>query len=180
MTSSLDTAEGPESSIMVLVPAVERLVGPWRERYDPRAPVGVPAHITLLYPFLPPAEIDDTTVADLRRLLSTFEPFPFHLAATGRFPGVLYLAPEPAEPFVAMSDAIAKRWPEAPPYGGKYPSTVPHLTVAHLDDSARIDEIERVIAPALPVDTIASSAWLLVQDHGGRWWVRARLAFGRR
>lgn len=178
MTSSLGDAGVPESSIMVLVPAAEPVVGPWRDRYDPRAPIGVPAHVTLLYPFLPPDRIDDAVVAELQVLLRTFEPFAFGLVAAGRFPGVLYLAPDPAEPFVAMSDAIAARWPEAPPYGGKFSSNVPHLTVAHLDDSERLDELERVIAPSLPIETAATSAWLLVQDDAGSWWVRSRLALG--
>lgn len=178
MTNSLGASGAPESSIMVLVRAVESLVGPWRELYDPRAPLGVPAHITLLYPFLPPDQITHEVVDELRQLFSAFEPFPFRLTRAGRFPGVLYLAPEPVEPFLMMSLAVATRWPEAPPYGGRYPSTVPHLTVAHLADDARVDELERVITPALPIDTTAASAWLLVQDNNGQWWFRSRLALG--
>lgn len=180
MSSSLGTSGRPESSIMVLVHAAEPLVGAWRAQYDPRAPVGVPAHVTVLYPFLAPDDIDDDVVAELRLLLTRCEPFAFRLSRAGRFPGVLYLVPEPAEPFVAMTDAIAHRWPEAPPYGGTHASVIPHLTVAHLDDSERLDEIERVILPALPIETAATSAYLMVQGDDGRWWVRARLALGSR
>ena len=47
-----------ESGLVVLVPQAEALVKPFRDRYDPSAATGVPAHITLLYPFKPPDEID--------------------------------------------------------------------------------------------------------------------------
>jgi hypothetical protein len=42
-----------ESALVVLVPEAEPLVGPFRERYDPSASAGMPAHITINYPFLP-------------------------------------------------------------------------------------------------------------------------------
>lgn len=38
-----------------LFPATEPVVGPLRERHTPDAPAGMPAHVTLVYPFL-----DDT------------------------------------------------------------------------------------------------------------------------
>ena len=37
-----------------LPPELEEL----RQHHDPMAPFGVPAHVTLLYPFLPSAELD--------------------------------------------------------------------------------------------------------------------------
>lgn len=168
----------PESSILVLVPDAEPVVNPWRQRYDPLAPVGVAAHVTLLYPFLPPHEIDETVVAELRRVLGEFEPFDFAFRETGRFPGVLFLKPEPAEPFIAMTKAIVRRWPQCAPYGGRYDTVVPHSTVGHLDDPARLDELDKVITPGLPIETQVSSAWLLVQDDDGNWWVRSRLGLG--
>ena len=42
-----------ESALVVLVPEAEAIVGRLRQRYDPSAAVGMPAHITLNYPFLP-------------------------------------------------------------------------------------------------------------------------------
>lgn len=178
--SMLGASGRPESSIMVLARPAEQLVGPWRARYDPTSPIGVPAHITLLYPFVEPDEIDDMVVEGLRNVLAAFEPFAFQLAKPARFPGVLYLAPDPAEPFVAMTAAIAQRWPQAPPYGGAFERLVPHLTVARLDDPARLDEIQAVITPALPIEAFAASACLLVQSDDGRWWIRARLSLGKR
>ena len=42
-----------ETALVVLVPEAEAIVGRLRQRYDPSAAVGMPAHITINYPFLP-------------------------------------------------------------------------------------------------------------------------------
>jgi len=42
-----------ESALVILVPEAEAIVGRLRQRYDPSAAVGMLAHITLNYPFLP-------------------------------------------------------------------------------------------------------------------------------
>jgi hypothetical protein len=42
-----------QSALLLPVPAAEAAVGPYRALLDPSARDGVPAHITVLYPFLP-------------------------------------------------------------------------------------------------------------------------------
>jgi len=91
-----------ETALVVLVPEAEFLVKPFRDRFDPSAALGVPAHITLLYPFKPPDEIDEVLLAQLRDGFARFAPIAFALQSIRRFPGVLYLAPDPAEPFRAL------------------------------------------------------------------------------
>jgi hypothetical protein len=44
----------PLNESALVVPEAEPLVKPFRDRYDPSAAAGVPAHITLLYPFKQP------------------------------------------------------------------------------------------------------------------------------
>ncbi len=44
---------------MVPVPAVEPLVARYRDRFDAAAGGGVPAHITVLYPFVEPSAWTD-------------------------------------------------------------------------------------------------------------------------
>src|SRR5437660_989822 len=58
---------GPESALLIPVPEAEPLVGQWRLEHDPSARAGVPPHVTLLYPFLPP---DDITPGDLDELFA--------------------------------------------------------------------------------------------------------------
>jgi hypothetical protein len=56
---------GPRSALIVEVPAAEPAVARHRERLDSSAPLGVPAHITVLYPFLPPGAIGPAVLGDL-------------------------------------------------------------------------------------------------------------------
>lgn len=121
----------PQSALGVTVPEAEPWVKDLRERYDPTAAVGVPAHITVLFPFVPPNLLTDD---DLARTTDTFQrirSFEFRLEQVDRFPESLYLVPEPDEPFISLTEAIVREFPEYPPYGGKFPKIVPHLTVAN-------------------------------------------------
>jgi hypothetical protein len=54
-----------QSALLLAVPAAEAAAGPHRARLDASARDGVPAHITVLYPFLPPAEIGPHVLAGL-------------------------------------------------------------------------------------------------------------------
>ena len=84
---------------------------PFRDRYDPSAAAGVPAHITLLYPFKSPDEVDQAVIDDLRHCFRRFASFRFALAPIRRFPdAVLYLAPAPDEPFRQLTLAIWDRY----------------------------------------------------------------------
>ena len=95
-----------ESALVVLVPEAEAVVKPFRDRYDPSAAAGMHAHITLLYPFKVPDEIDDNALGKLRDGFARFEPARFALSAIRRFPEVVYLAPEPGDPFRQLTLAI--------------------------------------------------------------------------
>ena len=89
-----------ESALIVLVPEAEPLVGSLRNKYDPSAAEGVPAHVTVLYPFKQPTEIVEGVLDMLRRTFAEFSPFQFSLAEARRFQsGVLYLALTDAERF---------------------------------------------------------------------------------
>ncbi|HEY2283315.1 MAG TPA: 2'-5' RNA ligase family protein [Solirubrobacteraceae bacterium] len=125
---------------------------------------GIPAHITLLYPFLPARSIDGDTEAALASLLLEIPAFEFALSGIGRFPGVVYLAPEPAERFVALTEALVARWPEQQPYGGDYPEMIPHLTVSY---GAPIPD---GLAERLPLAARAEEVWLM--SRAGSGWVR--------
>jgi 2'-5' RNA ligase len=163
--------EAPESALVVNVPEAEPYVGALRERFDPVAKLGVPAHITVLYPFIPPEQITDTVLRKLRGVLSSLTPFDFRLVRIARFPTALYLAPEPAQPFVGLTERIMRAFPEYPPYGGQYDSIVPHLTVAQAG-TAEHDVAEAELIAALPsrVGIEAScNEVVLIENSSGRW-----------
>ena len=109
-----------QSTLFVPVPEAEPWVKDLRERYDPIAAAGVPAHITVLFPFISP---DLLTASDLVRtaeIFQCFQSFGFRLEQVDRFPESLYLVPEPDEPLISLTEAIVREFPEYPPYGGKF------------------------------------------------------------
>jgi 2'-5' RNA ligase len=171
-----------ESVLVALVPEAEALVKPFRDRYDPSAAAGMPAHVTLLYPFKLPDELDDALLANLRHCFARFAPFRFALTSISRFPvEVLYLAPEPDEPFRRLTLAIWERYPETPPYGGKWPDIIPHLSVASLADERRLgcvaDEFAQACRRKLPIHARAAEVALMV-TRSGRWQIHSMLRLG--
>jgi 2'-5' RNA ligase len=121
-------------------------------------PHDLPPHVTILFPG--PADVPALVEA-----LEPFEAFDVVFARLDRFPGILWLAPEPAEPFVALTEAVVRRFPDRKPYGGRYSSIVPHLTVAQ----AALDETEELIQPLLPLHSRAESVVLYQSADGSHW-----------
>lgn len=162
-----------ESAVVVVMDAVDPVVAAWRSRYDRSAAVGVPAHVTVLYPFLPLEQVTGDVVTRLAEIVAAEPVFDVTFAAFGRFPGaVLWLDPEPADPFRRLTHAIWAAWPQAPPYGGAYDGVVPHLTVAEHDDETLLAEITADVTPRLPVRmTVARAQLLAVGD--GAWTTQA-------
>jgi 2'-5' RNA ligase len=143
----------------------------------------VPAHVTLLYPFKPPVEIDTQVIEALAKLFSSFQSFDTSFSRVKRFPGVLYLAPEPDEAFRHLTASIAKQFPEAPPYGGRFNEVVPHLTVADLNDSDRLDAVandfETAAKGRLPIHAYVREV-CLIDNQSGRWVARQRFVLAER
>jgi 2'-5' RNA ligase len=159
-----------ESAIVVNVPEAERYVSGLREQFDPSARLGAPAHITLLYPFAEPSEI---TVPILNRLTAIFSkvvPFSFRLTTPARFADTLYLAPEPADPFITLTRAIVARFPRYQPYGGQFVSVVPHLTVAR-GSGRDLVFIEQTLSTSLSSQGIEALCHevVLIENSSGRW-----------
>jgi 2'-5' RNA ligase len=168
-------ATGGGSAIILPVPAAEPLVSGWRLRHDPSAAAGVPAHVTIVAPFLDPEQITDELLGELRRLLAA-RPAPrvqfirtARFAPAGAVPGVLYLDPEPADELRGLTRAVVARWPEAPPYAGLHAEIVPHLTVA-IADEVTLEEIEGELTRALGRGVAATLDQAMVYVHVGERW----------
>lgn len=121
--------------------------------------VAIPAHVTILFPFLDPAEIDD---AEVVRVVSAFAGFDFALDRVESFDdGVRWLHPEPSAPFAALTAATWERWPDHPPYEGAHETVIPHVTIT-------VDE-----TPPLPIACRAHEVLLIEEEKpGGRWATR--------
>ncbi len=158
------------TALVIVVPEAEPLVGHLREQYDhPAGGLGVPAHVTLLFPFGDDAD-------GLEELFAGVAPFDFSLSHTARFveEPVLYLAPEPADAFVRVTEALVARYPEFPPFGGEYDTIVPHLTVGY--DVPK--DVEERLRPSLPIHARAETVTWLEERPDGRWAKRRRFLLG--
>jgi hypothetical protein len=156
----------PRTALIVPVPEAESQVGDIRLAHDWSAARGVPAHITVLFPFLDTEALDEGAIADL---ISGFPAFDFALDRIERFPdGTTWLHPSPSLPFVDLTAAVWQRWPECPPYEGMHDEVIPHLT---LSDAAPID-----VQLELPITARAREV-TLIEEHepDGHWTARLHL-----
>lgn len=147
----------PRTALIVVVPEAEQAV------VDGFAPPGVPAHVTILFPFADAADVDETAVAEL---MAPFAPFDFELDEFEQFDGGLaWLRAEPSERFVALTNAVWARFPDHPPYEGVHDVLIPHLTISNVPVALDID---------LPIRATVREVTLIEEDAHGRWSVRRR------
>jgi 2'-5' RNA ligase len=160
----------PETALITRVPEAETYIGRYRDRYDPSARRNVPAHVTILYPFMAPTLVTDEVRTRLRQVADAVPRFDYRIARTERFPVALYLAPDPDRPFSALTDGVFREFPDYPPFEGKFDTIVPHITVAHGDEPL-LCEIEVELRIALPGAGLAArcTELLLIENSSGRW-----------
>ena len=176
MTASLPTSESAIIIPVELPVAVRRL----RDGLDWSAKLGVPPHVTLLYPFMP----SDALTDDVRRRIATIvadEPsFSFTLAQMKRWPTVVWLAPEPDEPFRRLTAALSAEFPDYPPYGGAHDEVIPHVTIVEDPRPDWLAAAERALPAMLPIRDVAREAVIMAADATGRWSTVWQLPLGRR
>ena len=166
----------PVTAVVVRVSLPETLAK-IRRRHDPAAANGVPAHITLLFPFIPVDRLAPTVRRDLAAIAGSVAPFDVQFTDVGRFPGVVYLEPEPADPFAALTASIVSRFPDFPPYAGEHAEVVPHLTLTD-SPGVPLDAVAGAARHWLPFSRRVSALELLVEDGAGNWTCRWRIGLG--
>ena len=161
----------PQSCLILEIPEAEAAVGQHREKLDASAHLGVPAHFTVLFPFMTPKQIDVTVLTRLRNLFWRIETFDFRLAHTAWFGDeVLWLAPEDPEPIRALTALVHRAFPDCPPFEGKFAEVILHLTIAHDCDRTRMRAAEQAVERHLPVQGHADTVTLMTQaEHSGIW-----------
>ena len=172
--------DATETAVIVDVPAAEDVVGVHRARWDSSAGWGVPAHVTVLHPFVPPEQVDEAVILALASAVARVPRFTATWRASGWFgEEVLWLAPEPEDAFRALTTAVSQAFPDYPPYGGAFADVVPHLTVGDGGTPEELGEAERQILPRLPLSMeVTSAALWRGTERPGSWQPVALLPLG--
>jgi hypothetical protein len=174
---------GPKrSALIVAVPEAEPVVAGLRQAHDPSAKLGVPAHVTVLFPFVPAADVD-RNLATLRELFVGVPSFGYRFDRVERFGDTtVFLAPEPRSAFSNLTEQVAARWPEHPPYEGVFEVVIPHLTVGDELDAQSASRVEDLARAALsehgPITGRASEVALIVEGDDDHWSSHSRLPLG--
>jgi hypothetical protein len=159
---------GWETALLLPVPAAEPAVRQHRALLDEAARDGVPAHITVLYPFLPPVAISEPLLTTLRGLFAGIAAFEFTLDRVDWFgEHVVWLGPRDPAPFTALTSLVFTAFPACPPYGGQHPDVIPHLTIGHASQPQALRTAADSVSPYLPIEAYAAEITLMAGPRPG-------------
>lgn len=117
------------SGLVLAVPVLQDFVDRHRHPADQSGGLGVPAHVTALYPWVRQPLTDDV-LDECARLVQDFGPISMSFRRVATFPvGVVYLVPEPDARLRALTALLVQAYPDCVPYDGEHPDPKPHLTV---------------------------------------------------
>lgn len=162
-----------KSAVIVPVPETDDLVASHRRTLSRNVTASIPAHVTVLYPFVPPSRICAGTIDGIEAALAGIAPFDCVFSQVKWFGDeVVWLEPEPDEHFRTLTRAVCERFPAHQPYAGEHPDTVPHLTV--MDSRTGDPEGKRKaaanLATVLPVHARIERVRLVAgDDERGPW-----------
>lgn len=158
------------SALVVVVPEVESAVSDIRLRLDPVAEQGVPAHVTVLFPFMPADRIDDDVRATIADAVGGTACFDTAFTTTDWFgQDVLWLAPNCGPEFRSLTWRLSQAFPDYPPYAGQHDDVVPHLTIADRAPLGEMQAADRSVQRALPIHSTVHAVTLLVEQPSGEW-----------
>ncbi|MEU9148151.1 2'-5' RNA ligase family protein [Streptomyces sp. NPDC048349] len=156
---------GTTAVVIALPDAAPLLDAAWR--IDPAlVRGGVPAHVSLLYPFVPESALTGQDEEGVRSLAAGFCVADLLLEEVVTASGFVAVTVPGLQPIV---DAFRARWPELRPYGGRFgdrPSA--HVTVAMGADSPMATaRVRAAIDSLLPLRTRAAAVQLVALTEGG-------------
>ena len=132
-----------EASALIIGVSLPTGLEALRQRHVADAASGLPAHVTMAYPFARPDSIDDDVLALVGEVVGRHAPWTMRLVEGRRWPSTVYVAVEPEAPAIALQADLAAAFPSLPIYGGAIDVFVPHVTIAEgpgADDPALDDD----------------------------------------
>ena len=143
------------------------------------AAAGVPAHLTMLYPFVEPDRLTGAVRDRIAGIAPAHRPFEYQLAARAVWPDTVYVRVDPEMRFVRLQADLARAFPAYPIYGTDATfEFVPHVTVAEGEGIARATPAHPAWT-TLPRTGRASSVEVIARGDDGRWRLIWRVPLGR-
>lgn len=156
-----------ETALLITVPDMPKVIRDTRLRLDPGAALGVPEHVTVMYPFLHPDDVGEAIVDRLGKICSQTAGFEFSLTEVRWFgEAVVWLAPRPEDPFRRLSMLVEREFGTRP-YGGAYDDITPHLTIGNHGPVAEMRAAQDVVTPFLPIHARAAELALFQGGPAG-------------
>ena len=166
------------TALVIPVPEADPALAAVGARYPRLARPGLPAHLTVLYPWLPSAEVGEGARRSCASLAGSVEPAEAVFREVGVHPGMVFLRPadpgpvDPAPAGPGSADRLIAgaraRWPELPPYGGKYPDSPPHVSLALGEMSPEeVAGVRELVGPLLPLRARLAELWLVALGPEG-------------
>jgi hypothetical protein len=144
------------TTIIAPTPWVPGEVEALRAELDWAARLGVPAHITLLGPFIEPAAIDADVHRRLETVLRAHAPIMVSLDRLELIGDVACLLPGDTRAIAAVQSALHREWPELEP------RSLQHVTVARELNRSGFEAVIERIEPMLPLSGRLDRASLIV------------------
>ena len=159
----------------ILPSGLERL----RRRRVGSAAVGVPAHATLLHPFIEPESLGPSVRRRLREVAADHRPFDYRQDRMAEWPDAIYVAVEPVEPFVRLHRDLQAAYPDWPIYGadGTF-EFEPHITVADRQGKLEPGVRDNPAWRTLPRLARAEAIDVIATRPDGRWRLVWRIPLG--
>ncbi|MER6314232.1 2'-5' RNA ligase family protein [Streptomyces sp. NPDC001581] len=156
---------GTTAVVVALPDAAPLLDAAWR--IDPAlVRRGVPAHVSLLYPFVPEAALTGEDEKGVRSLAAGFPVAELVLGELVAESGFVAVSVPELQPLV---DAFRAQWPELRPYGGRFGARpAAHVTVAMgADDPTASARVRAAVGSLLPLCARAAAVQVVVLTEEG-------------
>jgi 2'-5' RNA ligase len=166
-----------KSSIDIHFDSLGNLIDRWRISSVEVANLGVPPHITLLYPWRDVPLLNDD-LEQLKTVLSKHQAFSLCFDRLETFEiGAVYLALQDGSSARAIMSDLMKAFPDTPPYGGDFLDAVPHLTIARCDpENVHVLKAEIARELTLPLEFLVNEIAVMEEEAEGHWFTRHIIA----
>ena len=165
------------SAVIVEMPLPPALAAV-RDAGDTMARLGVPPHVTVLFPFLPADQLAPSVRASLAQIAAGHSRFVATMGSPELREEMVWLVPLDQRPFLQLTAAVHARWPRHPPYEGAHPELIAHLTLIETPDRRAQEAALAAVLKVGAFDVAVTDVTLLAEDDAGRWDRRWRLPLG--